>query len=217
MQGIRSFATTSFMLASFATSAAAQQPRIVVGPMAGVSFSTLSGDDVSDNVFFEGGYRTGFAAGGFVSFNANTHLAIEPQLLYVQKGARFTSGTQWADYELDYIEVPFLVKGRYWFGPAGRPFTLNGFAGPAIAFNVHCGFSSSDFNAPCDPDGSNFLKAKTLDLSVLIGAGAEYFGFSFQARYDMSMTNAYASTSSGEPDARNRSWILTLGYKIPVR
>ncbi len=215
MQAIRSFGATALILASLAGSAHAQQPRIVVGPMVGVAFSTFTGDDVGD--VLDVGYRTGFVAGGFVSFNANTHLAIEPQLLYVQKGARFSAGDAWADYELDYIQLPFLVKGRYWFGPAGQPFTLNGFAGPAIAFNVHCGFSSNDFSSPCSPDGSDFLKAKTVDLSVLVGVGVEYFGFSFQARYDMSMTNAYASTPSGEPDAKSRSWILTLGYKIPVR
>ena len=77
-------------------------------------------------------------AGGFISFNANTHVAVEPQLLYVQKGTRYADGTYFAEYELDYIQVPLLIKGRYWFGPENRPFVLDGFGGPGLAFNVHC-------------------------------------------------------------------------------
>ena len=197
-------------LALLATLANAQQSRIVVGPMAGVSFSTLVGDDIGAGQFK--GSRTGFVAGGFVSFNANTHVALEPQLLYVQKGATWSDGAYRVEYDLDYIEVPLLIKGRYWFGPEARPFVLDGFGGPAIAFNVHCSLATPDFDSPC----GDALDMKTAELSVLFGAGLEYFGFSFQARYDLSMTNAFASTGSGEPDARNRSWMLTLGYAIPV-
>ena len=214
MRFIRSLRITLLalvILALIATLATAQQPRIVAGPMAGVTFSTFSGDDVGPEVLL--GSRTGFAAGGFVSFNANTHVAVEPQLLYVQKGASYGDGVYSVEYKLDYIEVPLLIKGRYWFGPEARPFTLDGFGGPAIAFNVHCGLSTPDFSSEC----GDLIETKTAELSVLFGAGLEYYGFSFQARCDLSMTNAFASTSSGEPDAKNRSWMLTLGYKIPVR
>jgi hypothetical protein len=61
----------------------------------------------------------------------------------VLQGATWSDGVYSVEYDLDYIEVPLLIKGRYWFGPA--------------------------------------------------------------------------STGSGEPDAKNRSWMLTLGYQIPVR
>lgn len=186
------------------------EKRIVVGPMAGVSISTISGDDVGDSPFL--GSRTGFVGGGFISFNANTHVAIEPQLLYAQKGARFSDGFSSAVWALDYIEIPLLIKGRYWFGAEARPVTLNVFGGPAIAFNVHCELSSTDFSSPCGDD-----TMKTAEFSVLFGAGAEYFGFSLQGRYDMSVTNAFSSGPSGEIYAKNRSWMVTLGYMIPVR
>jgi len=105
-------------LASTATaqrSRATPGPSIVVGPMLGVSFSSLSTSNEAVGVDIRN--RTGFVAGGFVTFNASSHVAVEPQLVYIQKGATaVTTGTGFNSitYALDYIQVPVLIKGRYW-------------------------------------------------------------------------------------------------------
>ena len=207
------------LLAALATPAWAQAraPSIVAGPMAGVSFATLGSANESAGV--DVGTRTGIAAGGFITFNASSHVAIEPQLLYVQKGAKATSGTLTLSYDLDYIQVPVLVKGRYWFGNSDRSLTIDPFIGPAIAFNVNCSIGITTGTAvSCSSVGSD---ASSVDLSGIFGIGAEYYDFSFQARYDVSFTNAYSAPSSPSAPtankAKNLAWILTLGYKFSVR
>ena len=207
------------LLAALATPAWAQAraPSIVAGPMAGVSFATLG--SANEAVGVDVGTRTGIAAGGFITFNASSHVAIEPQLLYVQKGAKATSGTLTLSYDLDYIQVPVLLKGRYWFGNSDNSVTIDPFVGPAIAFNVHCAIGvPTGGKAECSTLGA---EASSVDFSGIFGIGVEFAGFTFQGRYDVSFTNAYSSSSSpGAPSAsksKNLAWILTLGYQIPLR
>ena len=204
-------------LGALASPARAQAPRIVAGPMAGVSFSSLSSANEAPGV--DVGNRTGFVAGGFITFNASSHVAVEPQLLYVQKGANATSGSVKLLYALDYIQVPVLLKGRYWFGNSDRSLTIDPFIGPAIAFNLNCSIGITTGTAvSCSSVGSD---ASSVDLSGIFGIGAEYYDFSFQARYDVSFTNAYSTPSSPSAPtankAKNLAWILTLGYKFSVR
>jgi hypothetical protein len=207
------------LLAALATPAWAQArtPSIVAGPMAGVSFATLG--SANEAVGVDVGTRTGVAAGGFITFNASSHVAIEPQLLYVQKGAKATSGALTLSYDLDYIQIPVLLKGRYWFGNSDQSVTVDPFVGPAIAFNVHCAIGvPTGGKAECSTLGA---EASSVDFSGIFGIGVEFAGFTFQGRYDVSFTNAYSSSSSpGAPSAsksKNLAWILTLGYEIPLR
>lgn len=200
-------------------SSATPGPSIVVGPMLGVSFASLGSTD--EAVGLDIRHRTGFVAGGFVTFNASSHIAVEPQLLYIQKGATVVTtsgGFTSATYSLDYIQVPVLLKGRYWFGDPNRGLTIDPFIGPAIAFNVHCAIAVLGVTASC---GSLGVNASSVDISGIFGIGAEYAGFSFQGRYDLSFTDAYDTpTSPGAPaqnKAKNLAWVLTLGYKFPLR
>jgi hypothetical protein len=203
-------------LLALAAPSQAQSPRILVGPMAGVSFATLGGAQEAPGVNV--GNRAGVVIGGFITVNASSHVAIESQVLYVQKGANATTGSLQVSYDLDYIQVPVLLKGRYWFGNSDKSLTIAPFVGPAIAFNVHCGVGvPTGGNAECSSLGTD---AASVDISGIFGIGAEYAGFVFQGRYDVSFTKAYSASSPNAPfasNAKNLAWILTLGYQIPLR
>ncbi len=212
-------------VATLTTTATAQRsrpapgPSIVVGPMLGVSFSSLSTSDEAVGIDIR--HRTGFVAGGFVTFNASSHVAVEPQLLYIQKGATAvttSSGFNSRTYALDYIQVPVLLKGRYWFGDPAKGLTIDPFIGPAIAFNVHCAIEVLGVTSSCSALGVN---ASSVDVSGIFGIGAEFAGLSLQGRYDVSFTDAYDTpTSPGAPaqnKAKNLAWVITLGYKFPLR
>jgi len=209
-------------LASTATaqrSRATPGPSIVVGPMLGVSFSSLSTSNEAVGLDIRN--RTGFVAGGFVTFNASSHVAVEPQLVYIQKGATVVSTStafNSVTYALDYIQVPVLIKGRYWFGDPNKGLTIDPFIGPAIAFNVHCSISGLAATASCSSVGTN---ASSVDISGIFGIGAEYAGLTFQGRYDVSFTDAYDTPNSpaapAQNKAKNLAWVLTLGYKFPLR
>ena len=194
-------------------------PSIVVGPMLGVSFSSLSTSD--EAVGLDIRHRTGFVAGGFVTFNASSHVAVEPQLLYIQKGATSVTTSNVFNsitYALDYIQVPVLLKGRYWFGDPNKGLTIDPFIGPAIAFNVHCSIQTLGVTSSCSALGVN---ASSVDISGIFGIGAEFAGLSLQGRYDLSFTDAYDTpTSPGAPaqnKAKNLAWVITIGYKFPLR
>src|SRR5262245_33532322 len=82
----------SFVLL-FAASASAEaqsaSPRVSGGVEAGLALATLSSyqaDNVDDA--FDTSFRSGFTFGGFASIALNDTLAVRPEVLFVQKGAK---------------------------------------------------------------------------------------------------------------------------------
>ena len=136
----------TFALAlALALSANPVQAQVTVGPMAGVSIYTFTGSDA--NIYgedlganFSKTSRVGFLVGGFAEFEFGTVFAIEPQLLWVQKGGKYDidltdgSGSGSLTFKLDYIQVPVLFKAEY--RKAGQDFAPSLFAGPAVAFKT---------------------------------------------------------------------------------
>jgi hypothetical protein len=215
------------LLASLAGRVSAQfedePPRIVVGPMVGVSFSTLRGADVGD-----ADVRSGVTAGGFLTLTFTTYFALEPQLLYTQKGANYHADSAGVSLStattLTYIELPLLFKARYPVGTGKWPLMFSAIAGPAIGINIGCQYIDDDGRSTKCGDrdlGPNMTdpEATGLDFSAIFGVGISYYHFAFQARYDYSFNSIYTSSNSpfsSTPDIKNQAWALTLGYKIEI-
>src|ERR1041384_8316016 len=90
---ILSLAFSAFPLSALATG---------LGLEAGMNFSNLSGGDA-------GGFidsRVGFVGGGFLNLTLTPALALQPEVLYSQKGG--AHGT--TIYEADYLEIPILLE-----------------------------------------------------------------------------------------------------------
>jgi opacity protein-like surface antigen len=203
----------SFLLLGAAPLAA--QSGVTVGGLAGATFFTFHGSDADlfnpqlDDV--SKGTRVGFAAGAFAEFALGAHVAVEPQLLYVQKGAGYdatsngTSAT--ATFRLDYIEMPVLAKVVF-----GRPEATvrpSLFAGPAVGFKVHCALKAAvpiagEQNIDCSDEvtGTGF--------SLVFGAGLAYERFTLQGRYDLGLTEVAADGF----DISNGGFLLTMGYGV---
>jgi hypothetical protein len=211
------------LLCAFAFGAAPLAAQsVTVGPMAGVSFSTFSGDDadfISDEgIFLERGTRTGFAVGGFAEFEFGANFAIEPQLLYLQRGAMYDGSVDdgtgtlvgvSSGLDLDYLQLPVLFKAE--LRKPENKLTPAVFVGPAIGFNISCKITAEgggvDLSQDCPDDSVN-----STDFSLVFGAGLEYGSFSLQGRYDMGLS----SVGDGG-DVKNSGWLLTLGYGFRVR
>lgn len=183
---------------------AAQVP-VQFGVMAGASFAKLGGSDVGSN-----DTRTGFVAGGFLRFTPAGMFALEPQLLYVQKGAKadFGGGIT-GTLKLDYVQVPVLIKLN--IPMADKAVAPNIFVGPAIGFKASCKISAS--NGSSSASGScadNDFGIKSTDFSAVFGAGLDIRHFSFQGRYDLGLTKL--GDGSANNDVKNRAWLLTVGY-----
>jgi hypothetical protein len=201
--------------------AAAQSP-ISIGPMAGVSFYTFTGNDADIygtdlGANFSKGSRVGFIGGGFAEFEFGKVFAIEPQVLYVQKGAKYDvqltdgSGSASATLKLDYIQVPLLFKAEY--REAGRDYAPSLFVGPAIAFKTSCKITASAAGQSASEDCATDTVNST-DFSLIFGLGFELSKFVLQARYDLGLTNV--PQESGV-DLKNGGFAITLGYGFALK
>lgn len=138
------------------------------GITVGATFSNIHG---ADDLQLE--QRTGTTVGASLQMPVGPHLAIQPELLFVNKGASFrrqpTTGARQGGIKLDYIEIPVLL--RYDFAR-----TLLGphlYIGPSASFNVGCtlfDFNNSTGKSDCK---SNDFKPRSLDYGLSLGGGVD--------------------------------------------
>jgi hypothetical protein len=187
--------------------------QVTFGVKAGANFATLAGDDVTDV-----DSRTGLVLGGLLVYDISELLAIQPELLYSQKGGSFSetlggetvSGT----LKLDYVEVPLLLRLSV---PAGSPDLRPSLhAGPTFAFEVSCKVSFTAFGdsgtEDCEDDGDR----RKFDPGLGLGGGLDVAFLAgtlmIEGRYTMSLRTLDAS--GDEADVKNRAWSLTFGYRF---
>lgn len=196
------------------------QTSITYGPMAGVSITTFGGADADlfdpeSGLSLNKSSRVGFVGGAFAEIQLHRNFAIEPQVLYVQKGAEYkgtvsdgsTTVDAKAGFKLDYVEIPVLFKGELASDDGGVVPSL--FVGPAVGFRVHCSIfaevpGTGSLDEKC-PDNSGI---KSTDFSMVFGAGVEFRHFALQGRYDLGLTKIDDAGS----DVKNQGWLITLGY-----
>ena len=197
-----------------------EQPRLVAGPMVGVSFANLRGAGASNTQS-----RTGFVGGAFVTYLFTPYFGIQPEVFYVGKGASFeydsAGTTAGSATTTTYLEIPILFKARYPVTGGEWPLTFSVVAGPAIGLLVSCKVdypAGEAVNCEDIPDSPYYgdRKPSGLDFSGIFGIGLDYYHFAFQARYDLSITDSYSDVSTLAPILKNVAWELTLGYKFAI-
>jgi hypothetical protein len=112
----------------------------------GVNFSNWRGDDVDvlqkdladiTGYGFDKSSRGGIVVGGFVTYSLSSTLAIQPEVLYANRGAKFNATIQGVElessYEIDYVDIPILVK-RSFRGSENVVGKI--FAGPSVGINI---------------------------------------------------------------------------------
>ncbi len=185
---------------------------LMLGVKGGVSFSShWSTAEESDAYERETTGQDGFAGGVFASIPLGGIFALQPELLFVQKGADHRiniSSVPVGDinvaYEVDYIEIPVLLK-LYLLDFDGIRFYTSG--GGYIAFMTGSSYSFTNKYIPGftvdmedleDPDfgftfGNGFeFKAENITLSV------EY-------RYSMGFVDVVYPTGPGFPEIELRN------------
>ena len=162
--------------------------------------------------------HTGFYAGGSVSVPLSTNFAIESGLGYAQKGytakgeltikgASFLSPSAKANLNLNYIEMPLLVKANF-----------NGlelFAGPQVAY-----LASAKLRTTAGALGFNVLD-KTMDAAdqfhqwdagVTGGVGYQFSnGLNLRASYERGLTKVDSDRSF---DAYNQAFKVGVGFRF---
>jgi hypothetical protein len=154
-------------------------------------------------------------AGGFVRIDVPGALALQPELLYVQKGAKKIPEVSIPEiqsivYDVDYIELPLLVKGQL---PIGGPhFSPSLLAGPTVGINI-----ASDVDAKWLAQGArvDLSSPKPVELGLSVGAGGDIpldvGTLSADVRYQLGLTDAFEGSDTF---VRNQGIVLTAGFSF---
>lgn len=176
--------------------------HLYYGVKGGLGLSTFVGDNTDDaSLIF------GFAAGGFLSYHTSSGFSLQPEVLFVTKGAKFDVAGNEVTYNLNYIEVPILLKYYLARQVATQPYL---FVGPSIGFLADATFDVSGVEG-------DVQDSKSLDFSVLAGIGVD-FGLSngtkviLDARYTYGTSGIVDNDDAVESDFNNSAFLFTLGF-----
>ncbi len=180
-----------------------------IGIIAGGTFSQLRG---FENV--KARNRTGTMLGATLTIPAGARVAIQPELLFVNKGGALDYGGGGTDdVRLDYLEIPVLLRFEGGSGGAVNPHL---YVGPSVAFNVGCNITTSgggvvpSVSSDCTRD--NF-EPKSLDWGAIVGAGVDLslggIGVTGGARYGVGLANI-SRDDNAALEQRVRNGTLTV-------
>lgn len=182
--------------------------QMAAGISAGLTSSTFEGDDA------EGAEsNTGFMAGGFVAIPLGEIISVVPGAYYVQKGAEF-SDPDFPDDDfsvtLGYLEIPLLLS----VAVVGddRPFGVNLFAGPEIAFRLSCSEDFGDDSVDCQDDDD----IKGTDFGLIAGAGVGFGRFFVNGGLDIGLTGIIDGDIEDGADLKNSVYFLQAGIMFPI-
>lgn len=194
----------------FSQFAAAQ---LSIGPKVGVNFARIGGDDVNEdeiNSLFGGQ----FGAVGQLRFNES--FAIQPELLFFQKGYRaefLILGEEFSFRQtLNYIEVPIMAKFMFFAQEGGQVY---GLFGPSLGFGLNGKFGLNDSDETFTFEEVNFSK---IDLSLTIGAGVQIPTGPGKLFLDVRYLLGLNTIDNEEPklDIKNRGLGIGLGFLFPL-
>lgn len=113
------------------------------GIKTGVSFGQHYGTEERDSQYeVSSNWRESFAAGAFLGFRVTDRFSLQQELLYVRKGSSQDIGVEILEiptvldvtYDMDYIEIPVLLK--FTWLRLGQ-FDLRSLSGFALSLKVH--------------------------------------------------------------------------------
>lgn len=192
----------ALMLLIIPSTVAAQ--GISYGVKGGINFASVSLDPSED---VNTGTRIGIAVGGFVALPLGSRLTIQPEGLFSQKGEKADLDGVVAKLELDYIEVPVLVKYAITQG-ASRSF--HAFGGPSMAFKVRSRATASFGGTTVETGDENI---KDTDFGVVFGAGMDFGKWSVDGRYTMGLADIN-NDEADETKIRTRTISVLAGIRF---
>ena len=153
------------------------------GVRLGPSFSTVSSDDKAlDGGSSQTGLNVGVVVG--LSLAGSTPVYLETGLMYNEKGGKNVYEGKKMTYDLNYLEVPLVVK--YIYNVDGG-FSVQPFAGGYFA----CGVGGKIKNYGDRVAESSFSKKyfKRFDSGLRVGCGVGYDVFYADLSYDIGLAN----------------------------
>ncbi len=165
------------------------------GIKGGVNFATVTGD-----YFDDPDHRTSFNAGLVLEAPIADRISLQPEVFYSGQGFDITDEPDQrdAEFQLDYIQVPVLLKVYVIEG-------LNIQVGPQFGFKVN---EEIDFDP--NSDGGDFDTDAIEDFDMQIATGLEYKfqnNFFIQGRYTYGFSDIIKDV-----DIHNSVFSVNIGY-----
>lgn len=185
------------------------------GLKGGLSLANIKSDPPTFEGF-EWKTKQGIAGGASLEIGLIKGFSLQPEILYVQKGAKITANIEGIDITLkaniDYIEIPLLLKYNLISG-----LTIPSvYAGPFIGFNRKAEFVIS---APGYPEEREDIKddIKSTEYGLVFGVGLTQklglFRVTLDARYDLGLSNIFEG-EDGPNYIKTRTWLFMAGISF---
>lgn len=190
---------------------------------AGASFGVKAGIGLTqvNAEAFDADSRTGFAGGVYGAFDLSPNIALQPELLWVRKGAKLfstnvtigglTFGRVGTTFDVDYLEVPVLLR---FSAPSTGPLDLRLLAGPVASMKINEQLSATglvSYTLPSD-------QLKSADFGVAVGGAAAVKNGNLklvaEARYTFGLTNVSDLPFGG--DVKNGAFYGLVGLEFPL-
>jgi hypothetical protein len=199
----------------FATPLVAQQvaqrsTSIMLGPFAGLNYTTVYGSDASG-----ADSRTDFTAGGQLDFNIYENGLFRTGLVYSRRGFKTSDQDVVANFKFSYLEVPLLLGYRFPTTSGARPYV---FGGANVALKVGCSIEASGSGQSASESCDNIdpsLKFSSTDVAAVAGGGVAFpvraNTVTVDLRYALGLQKVEKSTQ-----IKNKGLTLGFGFMVPV-
>ncbi|HEX6939459.1 MAG TPA: porin family protein [Longimicrobiales bacterium] len=186
-----------------------QAQGLSLGVKAGVNMANFTGDDAPDTDM-----RTGFTAGAYLRLSTPGMFAIQPEVLFSQKGAQqsfdFGAGPVDASWNTTYVEIPVLLRiGVPMPASPVKPFV---FAGPSAGFLLSSKIKAESDDESAEVDFKD--STKSTDWGAVVGAGLDFGSLSVDLRANLGLSSL--SDIDDDVDMKNRTFTVMLGYQLPL-
>lgn len=177
---------------------------ISYGIIGGVAFSQLSGSSATNNF----SSRFGFTVGALMYYKLSDMFGVQPSFVYVMKGAVKKVGGVQMTFQLDYIELPVLVRISF---PVSTTITPYITAGAAVSYNLQAIVTSNASGASTQ----EISDIRKIDYGISAGGGMQMYianqKFIIDARYTFGLSGI--DDAEIDPlDLKHRSFAIVLGW-----
>ncbi len=184
-----------------------QNLSAAVGIKGGFNFANITVKPTSSDLpVFDN--LTGLTGGVYFCLNIG-FIGIEPEILYSRRGVQWNSDTTNIKYELDYVEVPLLLKVNILRTGIVRPVI---FAGPSFGYLWR---ANGKLTSPDLTDSADIRdQFKKTEWAAVFGAGFDFklpvITLSVDARYHLGITDINAMIDTTET-IKNKGFTIMVG------
>ena len=178
------------------------------GIKGGIDLGTFSGADKSRNGV-DPTHNTGFAGGISYRIGLIAGLSLQPELMYIQKGAIYEDPTDKITMKLQYLDIPVLVKFNFPI-PVLSPYIEGGvsYGVPFLAKEKDEQITNGMTVSSSETTIKNVTKS---DVSIVFGAGFDLLILDINARYLLGQKKLI---DNSDAKIYNQGFILTAGLRF---